>query len=758
MGLRGNGGRGKDGTRGLPGSGRAAPPWPGRWRLGLLVVLFFLALAVAFGGGALAGEVVITGPDLSLGGHLDLLEDPGGTLGLADVLSGPAAARFTPATRDTPGFARTRSAYWARLTLDNPTDATVNRLLVFTYPYYHALDLYIFSGAGAEPTEQRHVAEGAEVRGTDIPHRYPVFTLALAPGRTVVYMRVEHYFASFALYLRTSDAQAQVDRRDILLHGLTFGVLIIAAAYQFALVVMAGVEVGVTLLFYALITLAYIYGQLGYPWEHLPAELASHYYREVVGTLPVAVGQIFAVQFLDLRRRQPWIARLLLLSTGLLVLDTPLHYLDPARGSGIAQVLALVGSVLALTAAIRDLRRSVNARFFLLGFLPILGVAVVWSLRAGGVLPAAIWTEAALYAPNAIGLVLFTFGVAYRIGKEREERERALQASEAALRRANDELEDRVRTRTAELSDSLEKLKRSQDALVQSEKLASLGQLVAGVAHEINTPIGVTLTTASHVSERVSAIENLVRDGRLRRSDLTDFMGELTESARLMLANIGRAASLIQSFKQVSADQSSEERRRVELCAYMEEVLSSLGPSLRRGGHVAEVVSQGPVELETYPGLLAQVLTNFVSNSILHGYDAGVRGRITVSARRLAAEEGGGGAEIIYQDDGRGIPPAILPRIFDPFFTTRRGAGGTGLGLNIVYNLVTHRLKGTVRVTSETGAGTRFILVLPDLCARDMSLSDEGAREGAQEEAAGGAVAGDAPHTPDTLVATGRAR
>ncbi|WP_049974600.1 sensor histidine kinase [Azospirillum sp. B4] len=757
MGVRGGDGRDHGGTRVAAGPRRV---------LVLLSTLLLLVVAAVLGtSAARAGEVAVTGPDLSLGGHLDILEDPGRALTLADVMSGPAARHFVPATRDTPGFARTRSAYWARVTLDNPTDAPLNRLLVFAYPYYRALDLYAFSGDGLEPAEQRHVAEGAAVRGTDIPHRYPVFTLTLPPGRTVLYLRVEHYFASFALYLRTSDAQAQVDRRDILLHGLTFGVLIIAAAYQFALVVMAGVEVGVTLLFYALITLAYIYGQLGYPWEHLPADLASHYYREVVGTLPVAVGQIFAVQFLDLRRRQPWIARLLLLSTGLLILDTPVHYLDPARGSGIAQVLALMGSALALTAAVRDLRRSVNARFFLLGFLPIMGVAVVWSLRAGGVLPAAIWTEAALYAPNAIGLVLLTFGVAYRIGKEREERERALEASEAALRRANDELEDRVRTRTAELSDSLEKLKRSQDALVQSEKLASLGQLVAGVAHEINTPIGVTLTTASHVSERVTAIDHLVRDGRLRRSDLMDFMGELTESARLMLANIGRAATLIQSFKQVSADQSSEERRRVELCAYMEEVVASLGPNLRRHGHMAEVVCQGPVELETYPGLLAQVLTNFVSNSILHGYDAGVRGRITLTARRLAPEgDGAGGAEVVYQDDGRGIPAAILPRIFDPFFTTRRGAGGTGLGLNIVYNLVTHRLKGTVRAASEAGAGTRFTLVLPDLAARDLGLSDDprdgvdGDAEAPDGSAPDGAATDGAPHTPDTLVGTGMAR
>ncbi|ASG21487.1 hypothetical protein Y958_12175 [Nitrospirillum viridazoti CBAmc] len=736
----------------------------------VLAVLLFLALASLAPAAARADTVTVNGPDLSLGGHLELLEDKGRDLTLADVTSGPAATRFTPATRDTPGFARTHSAYWARITLDNPTDGTIDRLLVFAYPYYRSLDLYVFSGDGLLPAAQRHVAEGAAARGTDIPHRYPVFALALLPGRTVLYMRVEHYFASFALYLRSSDAQAQVDRRDILLHGLTFGVLIIAAAYQFALVVMAGVEVGVTLLFYALITLAYIYGQLGYPWEHLPADLASHYYREVVGTLPVAVGQIFAVQFLNLRRRQPWIARLLLLSTGLLVLDTPLHYLDPARGSGIAQALALLGSALTLTAAVRDLRRSVNARFFLLGFLPIVGVAVVWSLRASGVLPAAIWTEAALYAPNAIGLVLLTFGVAYRIGKEREERERALEASEAALRRANDELEDRVRTRTAELSDSLEKLKRSQDALVQAEKLASLGQLVAGVAHEINTPIGVTLTTASHVSERVTAIDHLVRDGRLRRSDLTDFMGDLAESSRLMLSNIGRAASLIQSFKQVSADQSSEERRRVELCAYMEEVVSSLGPNLRRSGHTAEVICHGPVELETYPGLLAQVLTNFVSNSILHAYEPGVRGRITITARRLPPGEGpgaqgdgherdghAGGAEVVYQDDGRGIPAAILPRIFDPFFTTRRGAGGTGLGLNIVYNLVTHRLKGTVTAASEAGAGTRFTLILPDLRGRDLEIDDLTARGNARGDERAADAAG-RPHTPDTLVATGLAR
>lgn len=708
----------RDGTKGTAPDHRAPGASPLlSWASALLVALVMALLAAPLAPGrAVAGTVVVavkdthdaTPPDQSLGRALDLLEDPDGSLRAEDLMAGPAAARFTPSTRDAPGFPRTTSTYWARVTLDNPGPGAVDRLLVFSYPYYHALDLYMETPDGG--WEERHVREGTQARGTDVAHRYPIFALKLQPGQTRVLIRVNHYHVAFPVALRSEKAQALIDRRDSLLHGITFGIVFIGAAYQLALVLMARMDSGLTLLAYAGVTLAYIYGQLGYPWEHLPAEWASHYYRLVPGSLPVAAGQAFAMQFLDMRRDQPRLYRVLWVLTALLLLDTPLLMGDPARGAGPAQILTLVGSLLVLGSGVWLARRSVNARFFLLGFVPIIGVAVVWSLRSAGVLAASGWTEGVLYAFNALGLVLLTFGVAYRIGRERRQRELDLAASEQALRRANDQLEARVAARTVELSDSLDKLKTSQDALVRAEKMASLGQLVAGVAHEINTPIGVALTTASHLAERAGALDQLVSGGGLRRSDLSDFLGDLRESASLLVANVSRAATLVQSFKQVSADQSSEEGRRVELGAYLREVLASLSPSLRRHGHETLVRCPRPVEIATYPGLLAQVVTNFVTNSLTHAYEPGQHGRIT-----LTVTPAPGGAEIVYADDGRGIPADILPRVFDPFFTTRRGTGGTGLGLNIVYNLVTLRLKGSVYAASAPTGGARFTVRLSDL-------------------------------------------
>ena len=672
------------------------------------VAVLLLLLGLGAAGGAQAATVVVDRDSLALGSRLEVLADPAGTLSLDDVTTGEAASRFAATGKETPTYARTRTTYWARVTLHNPTDRTIERLLVVNHPYFRVLDIFMTQPGGRD---SRHVREGASERGTDVDHRFPVFRIALPPGDTQMLVRAQNYFVTFAIDLRTPEVQSAVDRRDGLLHGVTFGIFVIVAAYQLALVVMARVSAGLPLLVYASVVLVFILVQLGYPWDLMPAALAGHAHLIVAGNFPVLAGQIFALYFLELRRNQPWAGWTLIVVNVVLVASYPTMFLDPAMATGIAQGATILAQLVVLVAAVRMARKSVDARFFLLGFFPIMGVAVLWALRAGGALPVNSWTEGSLFGPNAIGMVLFTFGVAYRIGRERAQRQEALRRSEAELRFAKEELEHRVQQRTAELRESLETLRRSQEALVQSEKLASLGQLVAGVAHEINTPVGVTLTTATHLREQAAELEALLESQRMKRSDLAQFLAETREATRIMVNNIGRAASLIQSFKQVAADQSSEERRRVALGAYLHEVVESLGPTLKRAGHTVAVECPEDLTLDTYPGLLAQAVTNFVSNSAVHAYAPGVRGCITIAARRLDP----GTVELVYRDDGSGIPADVLPRIFDPFFTTRRGTGGTGLGLHIVYNLVTHRLRGGIHVASTPGEGTVFTLRLPDL-------------------------------------------
>ncbi|MBP2229364.1 PAS domain S-box-containing protein [Azospirillum agricola] len=256
---------------------------------------------------------------------------------------------------------------------------------------------------------------------------------------------------------------------------------------------------------------------------------------------------------------------------------------------------------------------------------------------------------------------------------------------------------------------ALTDLRAAQESLIQAETMASLGQLVAGVAHEINTPIGIALTAASHIGEQAQMLRDRFTCGTLRRSDFTDFLDGLGESARLMMANIDRAASLVQSFKQVAVDQSSGDRRVFDLRGYIAEILFSLRPRLKRTRLTVTVECTEDLMMDSFPGALGQVLTNLVINAIVHAYGDGGTGTIRIAGQA----DGPDRVRIDFMDDGAGIEPEHLSRVFDPFFTTKRGQGGSGLGLHIVFNTVTGPLGGTVSVRSWPGQGTRFTLLLP---------------------------------------------
>jgi signal transduction histidine kinase/streptogramin lyase len=287
---------------------------------------------------------------------------------------------------------------------------------------------------------------------------------------------------------------------------------------------------------------------------------------------------------------------------------------------------------------------------------------------------------------------------------------------EGELQEARDALALEVREKTRaneELEQALMRLKLAQSQLVQSEKMASLGSLVAGVAHEINTPVGVGVTAASTLQEWARRLQAQHNEGKLTRSDLERFIALAGDSTQILMTNLQRAAELIRSFKQVAVDQSSGERRRFRLKAYLDEILLSLMPRMTRTGHTVTVDCPADLELDSYPGALAQIVTNLITNSLVHAFPDGRRGHIGISAR-----EEPGGIVLRYGDNGVGIPPENLRKIYDPFFTTRRGTGGSGLGMHIVYNLVTQRLGGTITATSNVGEGTIFEVRFPAQAAR----------------------------------------
>ena len=269
-------------------------------------------------------------------------------------------------------------------------------------------------------------------------------------------------------------------------------------------------------------------------------------------------------------------------------------------------------------------------------------------------------------------------------------------------------LEQKVEQRTAQLLKTLEDLKATQKKLVESEKMAALGNLVAGVAHEINTPVGTSITVASTLADETQTFINAVRGGQLKRSVLNNYLELAEESTQLMLSNLHRAGDLIQSFKQIANDQSCLERRCFHLQNYIEEIALSLDPQLKQTPHTLTVEGDETLIVESYPGALAQIATNLVTNSLTHAYSPSEAGQL-----RFDIRQEGDKVKIEYEDNGCGIAQENIDKIFEPFFTTARHRGGTGLGLHIVYNLVTQKLQGTIDVRSKINEGTRFIVTLP---------------------------------------------
>src|SRR5215208_1377277 len=262
---------------------------------------------------------------------------------------------------------------------------------------------------------------------------------------------------------------------------------------------------------------------------------------------------------------------------------------------------------------------------------------------------------------------------------------------------------------------ALRELQETQQSLIEAEKLAALGGLVAGVAHEVNNPIGISLTVASSFARRCDTFADEVRGGNVRRSKLDEFIAISREAAKQLVGNLNRAADLIQSFKQVAVDRSHAERRLFDLRESTEHIVASLRPALKRSSISLSVDIPEGIVMDGYPGPYGQVLTNLVLNSLLHGFPDKRAGSMRLAAKRIGSDQ----IEIQFDDDGIGMSEDVQRRAFEPFFTTRRSRGGTGLGLHIVYNLVTRRLGGRLRLQSEVGRGTTFKIRLPLVAPKD---------------------------------------
>lgn len=372
------------------------------------------------------------------------------------------------------------------------------------------------------------------------------------------------------------------------------------------------------------------------------------------------------------RRFAPWDWRLLVSMPALLPRNEAAAALFPA-------LLVLAAGVAAAGLLARRLARGIS--------LPVERLVAVTGLMGAGDL-------AARADPGT--------------GGEIGELAASFNAMAARLQEAAGGLEETVRRRTEELSRSLEELRLAQDELVRKQKLAALGSLVAGVAHEVNTPLGVSVTAASYVQELTEGLRLEFQGGALGKKALGDYVAAVEESSRAISANLARARVILSSFKELAVDQQADERRSFDLASYLGDILETLRPAARHRPVAIELRAPAGIQVDGRPAALAQVVANLVINSLRHAFPADRQGKIEIEAS-LAGDR----ILLEYADDGVGMDAATAARAFEPFFTTRRGEGGSGLGLAIVENAVTSALGGSISLETAPGAGVRFHVQFP---------------------------------------------
>ncbi len=331
-----------------------------------------------------------------------------------------------------------------------------------------------------------------------------------------------------------------------------------------------------------------------------------------------------------------------------------------------------------------------------LGFSTWMGAPMIVAEQVYGVIVVQSYDPATCHSAKDLELLAY---MATHVAGALSRRDADVRLREAA---------ERLSRRNEELTATLDQLREAQAELVRSEKLASLGGLVAGIAHEINTPLGICVTATSHVQDELRDWRELQKTGTLDAAKVDEILGELEVTMRILANNTRRGAELVRSFKQIAVDQASGQQRSFDLAEYLDEILLSLKPVLKPAGCAVQVECRAGIRMNSFPGALSQVVTNLVMNSLMHAFD----GR-SGSSICIQAEVDDENVILDVSDDGIGMAPADLNRIFDPFFTTKRGRGGTGLGAHVVFNQVTKVLRGTIRASSVPGAGLQVRMRLP---------------------------------------------
>lgn len=654
--------------------------------------------------------------------YIRVLEDPTASLTLADVSKPDAAQRFGPVPDlDHPmGFGTTRSVVWLALPLKNSASTPSDVMLEVPYSRLGYLDFFVRSANGAVKANQ--TGNLLPFAQRPYPHHFFVQPITVpAHEALTVYLRVQTpNTMNVPVQLWTRDAFDAYERTDYVVQAWYFGM--VTAMVIFNLLLFVSLRDTNYLLYVGFVaslalTMAAFNGlAFEFLWSDTPALTPIATYvgpsLSMVGLLLFTrrmLGTPVLVPRLD-RAMQACIVLLVVLPLGLT------FALPQTVKLGYA--LVVVSSLLILLSGlIGSLRGQRSAMLFVLAFAGLCLALIASQVRALGFGLNMDPTTDGIQVGSAIEMLLLAFALADRFHVLRREKAQAqAQALHAqsqlvqTLQTSERELEAHVAQRTLELSDTVTRLHKTQDELVQAEKLASLGALVAGVAHELNTPIGNALTTSTALEHRMKDLADMSARGELRRSTLEELVRDGQEMAALITRSCVRAGDLITSFKQVAVDQTSEQRKTFDLRTLVEETIAVVRAGLMLAPWRIEVDVPEDLQCDSYPGPLGQVLINLVQNAALHAFAGRATGCLKISAQLT-----GNAISMQVEDDGVGMSPHTLAHIFEPFFTTRLGQGGSGLGLPVSRNIVTAMLGGSLTVHSTANVGTSFILVFPQV-------------------------------------------
>ncbi len=658
---------------------------------------------------------------IAVAGEIDILTDAPADVRVQDLQSPQWQARFAaPTQQDAAALALGfhKEPVWLRLRLSNPTQQPLTRVLEIAHAGLN--DVLLAMVSDGVVVQQTQTGTSYPFASRSVANRHFCFSLEVpAQSQPVVYLRVQSsYSLVLPVRLWEPGAFARSARDDYVGQAWYFGMA--SAMLAFNLLLFLALRDRVYLIYVAFVAATALTIAAGngmateFMWPNHPwlAQNALMFTNNIT----IGLLLLFMRSMLDSRTHLPRADRVLVALTVLMfslpavaILVGPGLFAISTAINGFTSLLMLAVAVLAAL----DGRRI--ARIFLLAYLALMAGGLASILLGFKLVPANVLTLNGVQIGSALEMLLLALALADRLSESRRAAHKAQGEALASerrlvetLRTSERRLEERVAERTAALTSAMERLKRAQAELVQSEKLASLGSLVAGIAHELNTPIGNAVTVATTMEEATRNLKADIEGAGMRKSTLLQYLENVLPMSELIVRSTQRAASLVASFKRVAVDQTSEQRRMFDVRELAQDICASLRPGYKHQPWLIEVDMPPDLTCNSYPGPLGQVITNIVQNAVLHAFAGRKHGMVRLTARQVDRA-----IELTIADDGNGMPAAVLARIFDPFFTTRLGQGGSGLGLSISRNIVTGVLGGTLQAFSEPGLGASFVLTFP---------------------------------------------